>query len=82
MNQKALQNPPDKRHKLYINKAFMTHQKPLRETISFKQNEKHIMDSRDNLCKHYRLNKSDLIKYLIRKEEHFLKKPSGDLIFR
>ena len=60
----------------------MNHQKPLRETISFKRNEVHIMDSRDQLCKHYRLNKSDLIKYLIRKEEYTLKKPSGALLIQ
>ena len=60
----------------------MNHQKPLRETLSFKKNEVHIMDSRDALCKHYRLNKSDLIKYLIRKEEYALKKPSGALLIQ
>ena len=51
--------------------------KPLRESISFKLHEKHIMDTRDKLCEHYRLNKSDLIKYLIKKEELTLRKPDG-----
>ena len=35
------------------------------------------MDTRDKLCEHYRLNKSDLIKYLIKKEELTLRKPGG-----
>ena len=51
--------------------------RPLRESISFKLHEKHIMDTRDKLCEHYRLNKSDLIKYLIKKEELTLRKPDG-----
>jgi hypothetical protein len=33
------------------------------------------MDTRDKLCEHYRLNKSDLVKYLIKKEELTLRKP-------
>ena len=41
--------------------------KPLREQIAYKQHEAHTMKSRDALCAHYRLNKSDLIKYLIKK---------------
>lgn len=49
--------------------------RPLRESISFKLHEKHIMDTRDKLCKHYKLNKSDLIKYLIKKEELTLRTP-------
>lgn len=53
--------------------------KPLRDQISYKQNEAHIMDSRDRLCEHYRLNKSDLVKYLIKKEEYALKNPNGML---
>ncbi len=48
-------------------------QKPIRESISFKQNEVYIRDSRDLLCKHYKLNKSDLFKYLARKESFNLK---------
>ena len=51
--------------------------KPLREIISYKQHEKHIMQKRDVLCAHYQLNKSDLVKFLIRKEELSLRYPSG-----
>ncbi len=51
--------------------------KPLREQISYKQHEAHIMKSRDALCAHYRLNKSDLIKYLIKKEALTLRTPTG-----
>jgi len=36
-----------------------------------------FMDSRDRLCAHYKLNKSDLVKYLIKKEEFNLRKPNG-----
>ena len=55
--------------------TFPFQYRPLRESISFKQHEKHIMDTRDKLCEHYRLNKSDLVKYLIKKEELALRKP-------
>ena len=51
--------------------------KPLREQISFKQHEAHIIKSRDALCAHYRLNKSDLVKYLIKKEVSILRTPEG-----
>jgi hypothetical protein len=51
--------------------------KPLREAISYKQHEAHIMESRDRLCAYYKLNKSDLMKYLIKKEELALRKPGG-----
>ena len=51
--------------------------RPLREQISYKQHEAHIMESRDLLCAHYRLNKSDLMKYLIKKEEIALRRPGG-----
>jgi hypothetical protein len=51
--------------------------RPLRDQVSFKQNERYILEIRDRLCAHYRLNKSDLVKYLIKKEEYHLKKPSG-----
>ena len=51
--------------------------KPLRDQVSYKQLEAHIMDARDRLCEHYRLNKSDLVKYLIKKEEFELRKPNG-----
>ena len=50
--------------------------KPLREQISYKQHEANIMKSRDALCAHYRLNKSDLIKYLIKKEALVLRTPA------
>ena len=53
--------------------------KPLREQISFKQHEAHIIKSRDALCAHYRLNKSDLVKYLIKKEVSILRTPEGIL---
>lgn len=29
------------------------------------------------LCQHYKLNKSDLVKFLIKKEEYNLRKPEG-----
>ena len=51
--------------------------KPLRDQISYKQNEAYLMEARDRLCAHYRLNKSDLIKYLIKKEDYNLRKPDG-----
>jgi hypothetical protein len=51
--------------------------RPLRESISFKQHEAHIIDTRNKLCLHYKLNKSDLIKYLIKKEELTLRTPDG-----
>ena len=53
--------------------------KPLRDQVSYKQHEAHIMDARDRLCEHYRLNKSDLVKYLIKKEEYAVKNPNGML---
>ena len=53
---------------------------PIREQISFKQDENYIREIRDRLCRHYRLNKSDLIKYLIKKEELALKRPDGVLM--
>ena len=46
-----------------------------KEQISFKQHEAYLQDTRDQLCKHYRLNKSDLIKFLIKKESCILKQP-------
>jgi hypothetical protein len=57
----------------------LLHPKPLRDQISFKQHENYILEMRDRLCAHYRLNKSDLIKYLIKKEEFALKNPNGVL---
>lgn len=55
----------------------MNNIKPIRESLSFKRNESHLLDSRDALCQHYRLNKSDLVKYLIKKESFNLKNPQG-----
>jgi hypothetical protein len=49
----------------------------IREQVSFKQREEHILDSWTFLCDHYKLNKSDLVKFLIKKEECFLKKPEA-----
>ncbi len=49
----------------------------IREQVSFKQREEHIRDSWTYLCDHYQLNKSDLVKFLIKKEECFLKKPEA-----
>ena len=53
----------------------------IREQVSFKQREEHIRESWDALCLHYKLNKSDLVKFLIKKEAFFLRKletiPSG-----
>ena len=47
----------------------------IREQVSFKQREEHIRESWNFLCSHYNLNKSDLVKFLIKKEEFFLRKP-------
>jgi len=58
----------------------MNNIKPIRESLSFKRNESHLLESRDALCKYYRLNKSDLIKYLIKKESFNLKNPLGSII--
>jgi len=49
----------------------------IREQVSFKQREEHIRDSWNFLCSHYHLNKSDLVKFLIKKEEYFLRKPES-----
>ena len=49
----------------------------IREQVSFKQREEHIRNSWNFLCDHYQLNKSDLVKFLIKKEECFLKKPEA-----
>lgn len=46
--------------------------RPTKEQISFKQHEVYLQDARDQLCKHYRLNKSDLVKFLIKKEAYIL----------
>jgi len=49
------------------------HRKPIRESWSLKQHEKYLLEDRDELCSHYRLNKSDLLKFLIKKETYTLK---------
>jgi len=54
--------------------------KPIRSCFSFKQNEKHLLDDRDLLCNHYRLNKSDIIKFLIKKETYNLKNTHSTFI--
>lgn len=51
--------------------------KPLRDQISYKQNERHILEARDRLCEYYKLNKSDLVKYLIRKDDMNIRRPVG-----
>ena len=56
------------------------HQRPLRESWSLKQHEKYLLNDRDELCDHYRLNKSDLIKYLIKKDIYNLKNINSHLI--
>ena len=55
----------------------MMEPRKIREIVSYKQHEDYIRDIRDQLCAHYRLNKSDLVKYLIRKEEHTLSLNTG-----
>jgi hypothetical protein len=52
-----------------------THERPIRESLSFKQHEVYLLDTRDSLCQHYKLNKSDLVKFLIKKEHQNLKAP-------
>ena len=47
----------------------MNRVKALRDQVSYKLHEDYIRVIRDQLCSHYRLNKSDLVKYLIKKEE-------------
>ena len=55
-------------------------QKPLRESWSLKQHEKYLLNDRDELCNHYRLNKSDLPKFLIKKETFNIKNNTSNLI--
>ena len=55
--------------------------RPIRTTLSFKQNEQHLLDVRDQLCKHYRLNKSDLTKFLYRKEFNALKNSRATYLY-
>ena len=56
-----------------------TQEKPIRESLSFKQHEFYLLDTRDSLCRHYKLNKSDLVKFLIKKEHQNLKSPDAYL---
>lgn len=44
-----------------------TLERRIREPLSFKQHEASLLDAGDSLCKHYKLNKNDLIKFLIKK---------------
>jgi Xaa-Pro aminopeptidase len=50
-------------------------EKQIRESLSFKQHEAYLLETRDSLCQHYKLNKSDLVKFLIKKEHQILKTP-------
>jgi len=63
-------------------KIMMQTTRSSREQISFKQHEAYLQDARDQLCKHYRLNKSDLIKFLIKKESYILKQPQETWTYR
>ena len=59
-----------------FSKQFMRDQSSaIREQVSFKQREDHLREAWIYLCQHYDLNKSDLVKFLIKKEEYFLRKP-------
>ena len=49
----------------------------IREQVSFKQREDGIRQTWMFLCNHYKLNKSDLVKFLIKKEGFYLRKPEG-----
>ena len=62
-------------YRVHPKQARMIESQRIREIVSYKQHEDYIRDIRDRLCTHYRLNKSDLVKYLIRKEEYILKTP-------
>ena len=52
----------------------------IREQVSFKLREEYIKGIWIKLCEHHKLNKSDLIKFLIKKEEYSLRKPDGLLM--
>ena len=54
--------------------------RPIRTTLSFKQQEKYLLDQRDDLCRHYRLDKSNLLQFLIKKEHYALKNTHQTLI--
>jgi hypothetical protein len=64
-------------YKVNSRMPIMVEASRIREIVSYKQHEDYIRDIRDRLCLHYRLNKSDLVKYLIRKEEHVLSLNTG-----
>jgi len=49
----------------------------IREQVSFKLRESHIRDSWNSLATFYKMNKSDVIKFLIKKEEFFLRRPES-----
>ena len=54
--------------KEFRQKTLKNQQEPIVESLSFKRNENYVIELRDELCNHYKLNKSDLVKYLIKKE--------------
>jgi len=58
----------------------LTTARPIRTTLSFKQQEKYILNQRDELCKHYHLDKSNLLKFLIKKEHYNLKNTHQTLL--
>ena len=55
--------------------------KPIRTTLSFKQQERYLLNQRDELCRHYHLDKSNLLKFLIKKEHHALKNTHQTLLY-
>ncbi len=54
---------------------------PIRTTLSFKQQERYLLEQRDELCQHYRLDKSNLLKFLIKKDYHNLKNTHQTLLY-
>ena len=55
--------------------------RPIRTTMSFKQHERYLLDIRDELCQHYRLDKSNLLKFLLKKDYHQLKNTHQTLLY-
>ena len=49
--------------------------------MSFKQDERYLLDVRDELCQHYRLDKSNLLKFLLKKDYHQLKNTHQTLLY-
>ena len=54
---------------------------PIRTTLSFKQQERYLLEQRDELCQHYRLDKSNLLKFLIKKDYYNLKNTHQTLLY-